>query len=57
LAEAVKDMGQEFRRYATARIAHADHDPPAVRPEPQPDAPALVREFDRVREQVPGDLL
>src|SRR5262249_51332277 len=57
LVEAVEDMWQELRLDAFARVTYEDAEELRVAPDPQFDAPAFGREFDRVREQVPDHLL
>src|SRR5262249_12343700 len=57
LAEAVKDVWQEIRADAFARVAHGDANVWVHALQLRFDATALRRELDRVGEQVPDDLL
>src|SRR5262249_12892825 len=57
LSEAVEDLWQEFRLNALARVADDDPDVFAGAFGPQFDAPAGGCELNRVREQVPADLI
>ena len=57
LPEAVEDERQELRLDALAGVADRDADMIGGALHPQLDAPAFGRELDRVREQVPHDLL
>src|SRR5262245_14741350 len=57
LSEPLEDVRQEFRLDAFAVIAHDDGDVRVRAFERDFDAPAFGRELDRIREQVPDDLL
>ena len=57
LLEAFEDVGQQGRADALPSVAHCDLDVGANPFQQDLHAPALRREFDGVREQVPHDLL
>src|SRR6185436_16410811 len=57
LPEALEDVRQVLGGDADAAVLHADHDRPVVAPRAQRDSAARRRELDRVRQQVPQDLL
>ncbi len=57
LPEAVEDVGQELRRDPLTAVAHGDFHLAVDPSEHDSDAALAWRELDRVREQVPYDLL
>src|SRR5262245_60998856 len=57
LAEAGKDIGQEIRADAFARVAHGDANVRVNALQPRFDSTSLRSELDRVGEQVPDHLL
>src|SRR6266511_3165101 len=57
LSEAVKDIGQEIRADAFARVAHGDADVRVHALQARFDSTSLRSELDRVGEQVPDHLL
>src|SRR5499426_464830 len=57
LAEAFKDIGQEIRADAFARVAHGDANVRVHALQARFDAASLRGELDRVGEQVPDHLL
>src|SRR5499426_1674491 len=57
LSEAVKDIGQEIRADAFARVAHGDADVRVHALQARFDSTSLRSELDRVGEQVPNHLL
>src|SRR5262245_58021057 len=57
LSESLEDVRQEIRLDAFAVVAHDDGDVPVHAFERDFDAPAFLCELDRIREQIPDDLL
>ena len=57
LAEAVEDVGEELGRHARARVADLDRELALAAGEGDRHAPVRRRELDRVRDEVPDDLL
>src|SRR5262249_37214106 len=57
LAETVEDVRQKIRIDALAGVAHDDLDLRVTFADLDLNAPPLGGEFDRIREQVPDDLL
>ncbi len=57
VTEPLEQMGQELRADALTLVRHRQHRPRTVHDDADPDHILGLAEFDRVGEQVPGDLL